>query len=57
MLYTETIAVFSQIHTKHINTVCGAERRIVESSSSSSSLGAVGDRSGSTAAHGLLDIP
>jgi hypothetical protein len=23
MLYRETIAVCSQIHTKHINTVCG----------------------------------
>ena len=23
MLYTEIIAVFSQIHTKHINTLCG----------------------------------
>jgi len=23
MLYTEKIAVCSQIHTKHINTVCG----------------------------------
>ena len=23
MLYREIIAVFSQIHTKHINTLCG----------------------------------
>ena len=23
MLYREIITVFSQIHTKHINTVCG----------------------------------
>jgi len=23
MLYTEIIAVYSQIHTKHINTPCG----------------------------------
>jgi len=23
MLYTEVIAVYSQIHTKHINTLCG----------------------------------
>jgi len=23
MLYMEKIAVFSQIHTKHINTLCG----------------------------------
>jgi predicted Fe-S protein YdhL (DUF1289 family) len=31
MLYREVIAVFSVIHTKHINTVCvGAERRIFE---------------------------
>ena len=30
MLYREIIAVCSQIHTKHINTLCGAERRIVE---------------------------
>jgi len=29
MMNTEIIAVFSQIHTKHINTVW-AERRIVE---------------------------
>jgi len=28
MLYREIIAVCSQIHTKHINTVCGAERGI-----------------------------
>ena len=30
MLYREIIAVWSQIDTKHINTVCGAERKIVE---------------------------
>ena len=30
MLYREIIAVCSQIHTKHINTLCGAERRVVE---------------------------
>jgi len=29
MLYRETIAVCSQIHTKHINTAVWAERRIV----------------------------
>ena len=29
MAYREIIAVFSQTHTKHINTLCGAERRIV----------------------------
>jgi len=23
MLYSEIIAVYSQIHTKHINTLCG----------------------------------
>jgi hypothetical protein len=23
MLYSEIIAVFSQVHTKHINTLCG----------------------------------
>jgi len=23
MLYREVIAIFSQIHTKHINTLCG----------------------------------
>jgi len=23
MLYRETIAVFSAIHTKHVNTLCG----------------------------------
>jgi len=30
MLYKEIIAVCSQIHTKHINTLCGAERRILD---------------------------
>ena len=30
MLHRELIAVFSQIHTKHINTAVWAERRIVE---------------------------
>ena len=30
MLYKEIIAVCSEIHTKHVNTLCGAERRIVE---------------------------
>jgi hypothetical protein len=30
MLYREIIAVRSEIHTKHINTLCGAERRTVE---------------------------
>ena len=30
MLYSEIIAVCSQIHTKHINTLRGAERKIVE---------------------------
>jgi len=30
MLYWEIIAVCSQIHTEHINTLCGAERRIAE---------------------------
>ena len=29
MLYREVIAVCSEIHTKHINTLCGAERRII----------------------------
>jgi len=29
MLYTEIIAVFSQIHTKHINTLCGQNLEIV----------------------------
>ena len=29
-LYSEIIAVCSQIHTKHINTAVWAERRIVE---------------------------
>ena len=31
MLYGEIMAVFSQIHTKHINTAVWAERRIAES--------------------------
>ena len=30
MLYREIIAVCSEIYTKHINSVCGVERRIAE---------------------------
>jgi len=30
MLYREIMAVCSEIHTKQINTVCGAERGITE---------------------------
>jgi hypothetical protein len=30
MLYTETIAVCSQIHTKHINTLCGENVEFVQ---------------------------
>ena len=30
MLYREIIAVCSEIHTKHINTLCGAERGTAE---------------------------
>ena len=30
MLYREIIAICSEVHTKHINTLCGAERRILE---------------------------
>jgi len=30
MLYRETIAVCSEIHTKHINTVCGQNVEIVK---------------------------
>ena len=29
MLYSEKIAVFSQTHTKHINTLCGQNAEIV----------------------------
>ena len=29
MLYREIIAVWSQIHTKHINTVCGQNAEFV----------------------------
>jgi hypothetical protein len=29
MLYREIIAVCSQIHTKHINTVCGQNRELL----------------------------
>jgi len=29
MLYREIIAVCSQIHTKHINTVCGQNVKLV----------------------------
>jgi len=30
MLYSEIIAVFSQIHTKHINTLCGQNVELVK---------------------------
>jgi hypothetical protein len=30
MLYTEIIAVCSQIHTKHINTLCGQNVDLVD---------------------------
>jgi len=30
MLYSEIIAVCSQIHTKHINTLCGQNVEFVE---------------------------
>jgi len=30
ILYREIIAVCSEIHTKHINTLCGAERKVAE---------------------------
>ena len=30
MLYREIIAVCSQIHTKHINTLCGQNVEVVE---------------------------
>jgi hypothetical protein len=29
MLYREIIAVFSQIHTKHINTLCGKKLELL----------------------------
>jgi len=29
MLYKEIIAVFSQIHTKHINTLCGQNMELL----------------------------
>ena len=29
MLYTEIIALCSEIHTKHINTVCGQNREFL----------------------------
>ena len=29
MLYRETIAVCSQIHTKHINTLCGQNVKLL----------------------------
>ena len=29
MLYREIMAVCSEIHTKHVNTVCGQERGFV----------------------------
>ena len=29
MLYKEIIAVYSQIHTKHINTVCGQNVELI----------------------------
>jgi hypothetical protein len=30
MVYREIITVWSEMHKKHINTLCGAERRICE---------------------------
>ena len=30
MLYREIITVFSQIHTKHINTMCGQNAELLE---------------------------
>jgi len=30
MLYTEIIAICSQIHTKHINTLCGQKVEFVD---------------------------
>ena len=30
MLYSEIIAVYSQIHTKHINTLCGETAELFE---------------------------
>jgi hypothetical protein len=29
MLYSERIAVFSEIHTKHTNTLCGQNEELV----------------------------
>ena len=36
MLYTEIIAVRSQIHTKHINTLCGQNVEFVDVAASGS---------------------
>jgi hypothetical protein len=33
MLYREIIAVCSQIHTKHINTLCGQEAEFINANS------------------------
>ena len=30
MLYREIIAVYSQIHTKHINTLCGQKVELLD---------------------------
>jgi len=30
MVYREIIAVCSQIHTKHVNTLCGQNKEIVD---------------------------
>jgi hypothetical protein len=30
MLYREIMAVFSQIHTKHINTLCGQNEELLD---------------------------
>jgi hypothetical protein len=30
MLYREILAVFSEIHTKHINTLCGQNVELVD---------------------------
>jgi hypothetical protein len=46
MLYRETIAVCSEIHTKHTNTVCGQNVRLT-------SIGNVGIRQYASAAHDM----
>jgi len=45
MLYREIIAVCSQIHTKHINTVCGLKAALMNIPSDSANTSTVNNAS------------